>query len=434
MRCSPAPSTARLAREAAAKSIVLLRNEAVAGSPMLPLTRSALGRVAVLGRLASIVNLGDGGSSDVWAPDVVTVLDGITAALPAAEVAHDDGADVARAAAVARDADVALVVVGYTYADEGEYIGDAGVDLRGLMPETDDPDLVAMFDAETETRRAVETPDHVRARRDEGGFARGGDRTSLRLSDDQVALIRAIAAANPRTIVAIVAGSAVLISEWDTEVAAIVQSWYAGMEGGHALADVLFGDVDASGRLPFSVPESESHLPAFDRDADRFVYDRWHGWWKLAHDGNAAAYPFGFGLSYTTFALDRAVATTNDDDDVVTVRATVRNTGDRTGTEIVQVYSADPPRLVGFARVEIAAGEAQEVEIAIPFDRLAVRDVDRHAMVVRPGRYTLRVAAVGCRRRHRAPGGRQPSCLTAGITSVANSRTLRSDSSGPMSP
>jgi beta-glucosidase len=384
------PEHRALAREAAAKSIVLLRNEPVEGSPMLPLTRAQLEKVAVIGRLGSIVNLGDGGSSDVWAPDVVTVLEGITAALPGVDVAHDDGADVAGAAAMARDADVALVVVGYTHVDEGEFIGDAGVDLRGLMPETDDPDLVAMFDAETETRRAVETPEHVRARRDEGGFSRGGDRTSLRLSDDQVALIHAVAAANPRTIVAIVAGSAVLISEWVTEVPAIVQSWYAGMEGGHALADVLFGEVDATGRLPFSVPETEGHLPPFDRDADRFVYDRWHGWWKLAHDGNAAAYPFGFGLSYATFALDRASAMTSDDG--VTLRARVRNTGGRAGTDVVQVYSADPPRLVGFARVEIAAGEANAVEIVIPFERFAVRDVTRHAMVVRPGRYTLRVA------------------------------------------
>ncbi len=97
----------------------------------------------MLGRLASIVNLGDGGSSDVWAPAVVTVLEGIEAALPHAEVVHHDGADTEAAAQVAGDADVALVVVGYTYADEGEYIGDAGVDLRSLMPEKDDPALVA---------------------------------------------------------------------------------------------------------------------------------------------------------------------------------------------------------------------------------------------------------------------------------------------------
>ena len=88
------PEHRALAREAAAKSIVLLRNEQVDGSPMLPLTRAVVGRVAVLGRLASIVNLGDGGSSDVWAPDVVTVLDGTRAALPDAEVTHDDGSDV----------------------------------------------------------------------------------------------------------------------------------------------------------------------------------------------------------------------------------------------------------------------------------------------------------------------------------------------------
>ena len=170
--------------------------------------------------------------------------------MPHAEVVHDDGSDVEAAARAAADADVALVVVGYTYADEGEYIGDAGVDLRSLMPEKDDPALVARFEAETETRRPVDTPEHVRARRDEGGFARGGDRTSLRLRDDEVALIHAVAAANPRTVVAIVAGSAVVISEWDHEVPAIVQSWYAGMEGGHALADVLLGVVDVGGAAP----------------------------------------------------------------------------------------------------------------------------------------------------------------------------------------
>ena len=86
-------------------------------------------------------------------------------------------------------------------------------------------------------------------------------------------LIRAVAAANPRTVVAMVAGSAVVISEWDRSVPAIVQSWYSGMEGGHGLADVLLGKVDASGRLPFSVPRTESDLPAFDPDAETFTYD-----------------------------------------------------------------------------------------------------------------------------------------------------------------
>ena len=294
------------------------------------------------------------------------MLEGFEAALPHAEVVHHDGADIEAAAQVAGDADVALVVVGYTYADEGEYIGDAGVDLRSLMPEKDDPALVARFEAESETRRPVATPEHVRARRDEGGFARGGDRTSLRLRDDEVALIHAVAAANPRTIVAIVVGSAVVISEWDDEVPAIVQSWYAGMEGGHALADVLLGVVDVAGRLPFTVPEREEHLPPFDRDASHFVYDRWHGWWKLDRDGNAPAYPFGFGLGYTTFELGEASAVVGED--AIGIRTTLRNTGSRRGTDVVQIYSADPPRLVGFARGEIDPGETAELAITVPFE------------------------------------------------------------------
>jgi beta-glucosidase len=210
------------------------------------------------------------------------------------------------------------------------------------------------------------------------------------LPDDQLSLIHAVAAANPRTVVAIVAGSAVVNSEWDREVPAIVQSWYAGMEGGHALADVLLGEVDASGRLPFSVPQTESHLPAFDRDADHFVYDRWHGWWKLARDGNVPAYAFGFGLSYTTFELEQASTATSGT--AITVHVTVRNTGPRRGTDVVQVYCAEPARLVGFARVDVMPGETRDLEIEIPYDRFAVRDVERHTMIVRPGSYSLRAA------------------------------------------
>ncbi len=160
-----------------------------------------------------------------------------------------------------------------------------------------------------------------------GGFALGGDRSSLRLHDAHVALIRAVADANPRTVVAVVAGSAVVMSEWDDTVPAIVQSWYAGMEGGHGLADVLLGRVDAMGRLPFSVPVTEAHLPPFDRDADSFTYDRWHGWWHLGQEGNDPAYPFGFGLSYTTFALGDASVIVNPD--AIAVNAVLRNTGAR---------------------------------------------------------------------------------------------------------
>ena len=351
-------------------------------------------RIAVIGELAEIVNLGDGGSSDVWAPEVVTILDGLRAALPAAEVVHDEGSDPSAAARIAAGADVAVVVVGYTYVDEGEYIGDAGTaHLRDLFPKADDPQLVERFNAEIAARRPVETPPHVQSRG--SGFALGGDRLSLHLHDPDVALIRTVAAANPRTIVAIVAGSAVVMSEWDHTVPAIVQSWYAGMEGGHGLADVLLGRVDATGRLPFSVPVTEAHLPPFDRDADSFTYDQWHGWWHLAREGREPAYPLGFGLSYTTFAL--AEASTTMSPHSIAVSVATRNTGVRGGSDVVQVYarragSDAPPRLVGFARCEVDAGETCATEISIPLDRLAERDVDAHTMVVRAGRYELRVA------------------------------------------
>ena len=271
-----------LAREAAAKSVVLLRNQQVGEMPLLPLKLSAGATVAVVGRLATEVNLGDGGSSDVWAPSVVTPAEGLRAALADVTVLGDDGSDPETAATLAAGADLAVVVVGYTRLDEGEYIGEfATAHLTDLFPGEDDPVLVGRFAAQISSERGIESPDHVEARGTGGGFAVGGDRSSLHLHAHDVSLIRAVAAANPRTVVAIVAGSAVVISEWDLCVPAVLQSWYSGMEGGNGLADVLTGVVDASGRLPFSVPVAEADLPAFDAGATAFTYDAWHGYWYL---------------------------------------------------------------------------------------------------------------------------------------------------------
>jgi beta-glucosidase len=390
------PAHRALAREAAAKSVVLLRNQPVDGEPVLPLTLADGSPLAVLGRLATAVNLGDGGSSDVWAPEVVTVVDGLRAALPGVDLLVDDGADPEAAAVVATGAGAALVVVGYTRLDEGEFIGEfATSHLTDLFPGEDDPDLVERFTAEIATERTIQPPDHVAAPEGGVGFAVGGDRRSLRLHDDDVALIRSVAGANPRTVVAVVAGSAVVVSEWDSSVPAIVQAWYSGMEGGHGLADVLLGRVDAGGRLPFSVPVDPSDLPEFDPDATGFTYDSWHGYWHLARHGTAPAYPFGFGLSYTGFRLESAsVAVAGD---AVRVGATVRNVGPRPGTDVVQVYatrtgSSRPERLVGFSRLEIGTGESATAEIEVPVSTLAERDTGRHAMVVRPGAYRIRVA------------------------------------------
>ncbi len=385
-----------LAREASAKSVVLLKNDQVDARPLLPLEAGETGSLALIGRLATAVNLGDGGSSDVWPPDVVTIADGLRAALPDAEIFVDAGEDPRAAAAAAVSADVCLIVVGYTCLDEGEFADPATMAPMGyLFPGPDDPDLARAFQEEVDSRPSVSAPAHVAERPTTGGFVSGGDRRSLRLHDDDVALIKAVAASNPRTIVSIVAGGAVIISEWDVEVPAIMQSWYSGMEGGHGLADVLLGRVDASGRLPFSMVATEEDLPDFDSEAPSVVYDRWHGWWHLERAGSQAAYPFGFGLSYTSFALGACEATLRDGSILIT--AVLQNTGPRPGSDVVQVYanrqgSDGPSRLIGFARVDVGDGESQAAQIEVPLRALSERDVVAHAMVVRAGRYSIRVA------------------------------------------
>ena len=157
---------------------------------------------------------------------------------------------------------------------------------------------------------------------------------------------------------------------------------------------MLFGTVNPSARLPFSVPADEAHLPAFDRDATTFRYDQWHGWWHLARTGAAPAFPFGFGLSYTEFVVaDVAVARESH---ALVVSGVVRNTGDRDGADVVQVYAelpgGRPPRLAGFRRVEVDAGGAESFEVRVPLDRLATRDPDQHCWHAPAGMHRLVVA------------------------------------------
>ncbi len=383
------PEHRALAREVASRSVVLLRNEAVGGDPVLPFDSGT--SVAVVGCLAGTVNLGDAGSSDVWDLDCVTVLDGIRGA--ASNTTYADGTDLERAASVAAGADVAVVVVGYTYLDEGEYIGGTDPALTELFPPPDGPELAAGFQEGIAQLPATTKPDRL-ASRPQGGFGTGGDRTSLRLPGADVDLIRAVAAANPRTVVVIQGGSAVVTSEWIDAVPAVVQAWYGGCQAGPGLADVLSGRVNPSARLPFTIPVDEADLPSFDRDATSYRYDRWHGWWHLARTGREPAFPFGFGLSYTTFSLDDVGV--SEADGAVVVDGTVRNSGDRDGADVIQVYAdvpdADvPARLVGFARVEVRAGTHMPFRVTVPVDRLAVRDAERHAWRPATGRHRISV-------------------------------------------
>ncbi len=218
----------------------------------------------------------------------------------------------------------------------------------------------------------------------EGGFSPGGDRASLTLPPRDEELIRAVAAAQPRTIVVLMIGSGVITEAWREQVPAIVVLWYPGMEGGHALADVLLGRVNPGGRLPCTFPRLAADLPYFDRNATRITYDLWHGYRKLARDGAAAAFPFGFGLSYTTWQhsdLRLAHARLRASD---TLQATVdvTNTGPVAGDEVVQLYvSASgskvdraPRELKAFARVSLAAGETRRVAFNLPMADLAYFD------------------------------------------------------------
>lgn len=354
-----------LAREAAEKSAVLLENDGV-----LPLARERVRKLAVLGRLAAMENIGDFGSSRVRPPYVVTPLAGISDYLgQAVEIATGDESDLAAAAAAARDADAAIVVVGYTAEHEGEYIpGDISLGQEGGH---DGP----------------------------GGNRppRGGDRASLELPADQIALIEAAAATGTPVIVVLVAGSAVLVERWRARVAAILQTFYAGMEGGTALARLLFGDVSPSGRLPFTVARDAAHYPYFDREADRIEYGYWHGYAKLEHDGIAPRYPFGHGLAYTRFGY-RALKLRRSGDRLEASIA-VSNLGASAADEVVQLYVGFPgtvqPRpaktLKAFRRVALAPGETRIVRLDVSIDSLRYRDSVAHDWRLEPGEHRVMI-------------------------------------------
>lgn len=368
-----------LAREVAARSMVLLRNEPVDGNPVLPLSAEQLTRLAVVGRLADFPNTGDNGSSSVRSPSVITPLAGLRAALPGVEVLTPGSDDPAVAAAAASTADAAVVLVGYTAEDEGEYVGSFDPQLAALYPPSEDQNAL------TELARVW----------DDGPQFVGGDRSSLRLHQQDEALIRAVASANARTVVVVVAGSAVVMEEWRHDVPAIVVAWYAGMEGGAALADVLLGRAEFGGRLPFTIPRDEADLPPFHPDATTVTYDRWYGQRLLDRDGKQAAYPLGFGLSYTSFALEDVQVALDAEAASLSVRAVVENTGTRPGGHVVQVYASGPAGdrfLVGFVRADVGAAERVPVTIDVPLEQLATWQGPGRWEIT-PGAYRLDVGA-----------------------------------------
>lgn len=236
--------------------------------------------------------------------------------------------------------------------------------------------------------------------------AEADDRPSMQLPGGQNDLIRAVLAANPRTIVVLMTGAPVDINGWGADPAALVQAWYPGQAQGDALARVLTGAVEPGGRLPLTLPVDLSQTPAREARTypgidgrvhyDEGVFVGYRGF--DAHDLEPA-YPFGHGLGYTTWEIEDLVLAPSDGDDAGTATVTVRNTGSRRGSLVVQVYAGDvtapvpmpPQQLAGFAKVRLEPGRSERVTVRIPRRAVSYFDVDARSWTPATGPAEIRV-------------------------------------------
>ncbi|MFW6050795.1 MAG: beta-glucosidase [Myxococcota bacterium] len=338
------PDHRALAREAALQGTVLLKNEGGA----LPLDPEPEAPIAVAGALADFANLGDDGSSDVEPTEAVTPLAGLVDRIGASSVAHVGADDTLTAEdeAVVAAAPAAVVVVGLTAEDEGENIPGSGM----------------------------------------------GDRPGLGLSPEHVDLIRQVAEQNDRTVVVLEGGSAITVDPWVDEVPAVVMAWYPGMEGGTALAELLVGDANFSGKLPLTVPTSEDQLPPFDNESLEVTYGYFHGYRHLDREGAEPRFPFGHGLSYATFEYGSLSLEADllGEDDVLRATFEVTNTGPVAGDEVAQLYvghdgsavERNVRELRAFERVSLEPGETATVTLEVPVRDLAYWDAGTQAWVV----------------------------------------------------
>ena len=241
----------------------------------------------------------------------------------------------------------------------------------------------------------------------------GGDRPDLDLPNGQEELIRQVAAANPRTIVVLTTGAAIQTSEWEGQVPAILHAWYGGQEQGNAIARILFGDVNPSGRLPITIPVDEASTPVsspeqypgagLDQQFSEGIFVGYRGYEEF---GIAPQYAFGHGLSYTTYAYDRLRVDNKRGWEgrgkKVVVQVTVRNTGQVAGIETVQVYVGPLPTrrvetaaksLAGWAQVELQPGERRRVTVELSPESMSFWDVDRDRWRTPSGRLPIYVGS-----------------------------------------
>ncbi len=355
-----------LARRAAAECIVLLRND----GGVLPL--SGTGTVAVVGELARTARFQGAGSSQVNPTRVDTPLDALTAALPDAEVRFATGYPLDDPAAL----------------PDPELMGEAVAQARGADVIVACLGLPAIAESE------------------------GYDRTHMDLPPAQLTLLAALAEGAPGVPIVVVLfnGSAVGTRSWEGPAAAVVECWLGGQAVGSAVADVLTGAVNPSGKLAETIPltlsdcSAQLNFPGEDGHV-RYGEGVFVGYRGYDAAERAVAYPFGHGLSYTSFGYDElsvAVAGSVDAGDLaVTVSCRVRNTGDRAGREIVQLYVGDPavtvarpPReLKGFTKVTLEPGAEQRVEFDLDGRAFAYWSPRDHDWVVEAGDFTIQIGA-----------------------------------------
>ncbi len=354
------PAHRELALNAARQSIVLLQNK----GGLLPLDAGKLRRVAVIGPRIDRINTNNYNGRF---QNGITPLQGIINRLPkGCEVTHTAGAvmdgkphnwikeppfpelnrttELQKAAELAKNADVAIVIVG-----------------------TD-------FTIEHEAR----------------------DRTRLGLPGNQEELVKTVFAANPRTIVVLTSAGPLAVPWLKENVPAMLQAWWPGQEGGHAIADVLLGNHEPGGRLPYTVYASESQVPALD------IYDVSSGFTYMYLKGEPL-YPFGHGLGYTTmeFADLKLSKSAAGPEETLNATVTVENTGQRDGAEIVQIYAKEPAgkvakprlRLVAFQRIALKAGERKSFTIPVEVSRMRYWDEAGDAFVADPGLYQISAGA-----------------------------------------
>ena len=405
------------AKQVADQSLVLLKNAVPSDSadnrPLLPLNKQGVQRIAVIGMFADAGVLSGGGSGGnaplvenqvqgcgqlpispyPSCPNFIGVapLTAIQAEFPHATVTYADGTDTAKAVADAQAADITLVFGGQWLSE-----GSDKPDLHLDNPNTD---------------------------------------TSGIFTYDQDALIEAVAAEAKRTVVILETGGPVVMP-WLSQVDAVLEAWYPGVNGAYSIADILSGDVNPSGKLPVTFPQSVDDLvqpnlptnlgdmlgtgvlfrsmahyliPALGQETydalrtvnfDEKLVSNGYKWMDANH--LTPLFPFGYGLSYSSFSYSGASAAVSDADNV-TVTFTISNTSNLAGDEIGQVYATlpanvpghtqPPKKLVGWARVSLAGGASKEVSVVIPKKYLSTWDAQTsHSWVLTPGAYTFTIS------------------------------------------